>query len=136
MVAALFVVHAETTLLLAPVVGAYLILSALGVLLGRAGFVDDLRDHPAVLHAVGALAFLVGAGIVSFHRDWSSPADATVSLTGCWWALEGAGLLAAPNAFKHALGHPRYEPTFRVMNIAGLAVGGYLASVAVLGRMG
>ncbi|MET3710651.1 hypothetical protein ABIC65_001331 [Sphingomonas trueperi] len=114
------------TLVLAPVLGIYLLVSAVGFLrfpTAVADFSRDLCRHPAAMHAVGAVAFFVGAGIVSFHRHWGNPAEIAVTATGLWWAFEGAGMLAWPGSVVRAMQHPRYISTMRAMQWSALLVG-------------
>lgn len=123
------------TLRLAPVIGAYLLLSAAGFLRGRASldrFVEDVARSPALTHTLGAVAFFVGAGIVSFHHHWSSLPEIAVSATGCWWAFEGAGMLASPAAAAAALSRPAHRKLARASNLAALAVGAYLLLVTAI----
>jgi hypothetical protein len=117
------------TRLLAPVLGAYLVLSALGFLRPTSAaraFAQNLAANPALVHALGAIAFLVGVGVVSFHRHWSTLPEIALSLTGCWWAFEGAGMLASPAASVAALNRPGADRLMRLLNVGALAVGGYL----------
>ncbi|OAN66091.1 hypothetical protein [Sphingomonas sp. TDK1] len=125
------------TLVLAPVLGIYLLASAVGFLripTAVADFSRNLCQHPAAMHAVGAVAWFVGASIVSFHRHWGNLAEISVTGTGVWWAFEGAGMLASPAAVARALQHPRYISTMRAMQWVALLAGGYLLSVGLLGR--
>jgi len=124
------------TLVLAPVLGIYLLVSAVGFLrfpTAVADFSRDLCRHPAAMHAMGAIAFFVGAGIVSFHRHWSNPAEIAVTATGLWWALEGAGMLASPAAVARAMQKSRYVPTMRALQWGALLVGAYLLWVGISG---
>lgn len=119
----------------APVIGAYLLLSAFGMLRSRdalPGFARDLAEHPAAMHGVGAVAFFVGAGIVSFHRHWGAPAEIVVSATGLWWAFEGAGMLASPARVAAVMREPGYLRAMRWINVAGLLPGAYLLAVALV----
>ncbi|WP_084583840.1 hypothetical protein [Sphingomonas azotifigens] len=124
------------TLVLAPVLGIYLLVSAVGFLrfpTAVADFSRDLCRHPASMHAVGAVALFVGASIVSFHRHWGNPTELLVTGTGLWWALEGAGMLASPAAVVRAMQNPRYVPTMRALQWGALLVGAYLLWVGIFG---
>jgi len=129
----------QTTLILAPLVGAYLVLSATGFLRApgaAADFFEDLSKHPAAVHAVGAIAFLTGAAILSFHRHWATPAEIAVSATGLWWAFEGGGMLAAPEQVRRAMMRRGASRAMRVLNGIALPIGVYLIIVAIIGRIG
>jgi hypothetical protein len=125
------------TLVLAPVVGSYLCLCACGLLRrGKAAeFLSDLRSHPASMHAVGAIAFLVGAGILSFNRHWLWPADILLNLVALWWAFEGAGMLADSDRLRAALGD-RAAARLRTGQWGSLAIGLYLLLVGLSGTVG
>ena len=116
---------------LAAVAGAYLLLSAAGLLApGRAeAVIDDLRAHPAAAHAMGAVAFFVGAAIVALHPRFGSPLEALVTLTGLWWALEGAVTLAASSLL---LSRPDAAIHLRRMNLLALPAGALLLVGALL----
>ena len=116
---------------LAAVAGSYLLLSAAGLLMpSRAeAVIDDLKAHPAAAHAIGAVAFFVGAAIIALHPRFSSPLEILVSLTGIWWALEGAATLVAP---KLLLSRPEAAIHLRRMNLLALPVGALLLGGAVL----
>ena len=116
---------------LAAVAGAYLLLSAAGLLSpGRAGAViDDLRAHPAAAHAMGAVAFFVGAAVIALHPRFGTPLEGLVTLTGLWWVLEGAATLAAPGLL---LSRPHAAIHLRRMNLLALPVGALLLGGALL----
>jgi len=116
---------------LAAVAGAYLLFSAAGLLApGRAeAVVEDLRSHPAAAHAMGAVAFFVGAAIVAFHPRFGAPLEVLVTLTGIWWALEGAATLAAPTRL---FSRPDAAIHLRRMNLLALPLGALLLGAALL----
>ena len=116
---------------LAAVAGAYLLLSAAGLLApGRAeAVVADLRAHPAAAHVMGAVAFFVGAAVVALNPRFGSPLEALVTLTGIWWALEGGAMLVAPTRLLSRPGAPIH---LRRMNLLALPVGAVLLGGALL----
>jgi len=130
-----FSVRDGLTLQLAGLAGSYLLLSALGLLLPReaaARFVSALRDNAAVAHAVGAVAFFIGAGGLLLHTRFSRPIEALVTLTAGWWALEGAAVLAAPSL---VLARPDTAAHLRRMNLLALPVALILIAAAVFGHV-
>lgn len=116
---------------LAAVAGSYLLLSTAGLLMpGRAeAVIDDLKAHPAAAHALGAVAFLVGAAILAVHPRFGSPLEALVTLTGIWWTIEGAAMLVAPGLL---LSRPDAAVHLHRMNLLALPVGILLLGGAVL----
>lgn len=84
-----FTAASTSTIVIAPVVGAYLCLSGGGLLRrGEASaFLADLCSRPAALHAVGAVAFFVGASILSLHRQWAYPPEIVLNLVAAYWTF-------------------------------------------------
>ena len=123
------------TLVIAPVIGAYLCLSAIGLL--RAGaaarFYTDIAERPAAMHATGAVALLAGAAVLSMHRTWSTPAEIAVGIAAAWWCIEGAGLVADPVRTQAFLVKPAAHAGMRKVQFASLAVGLYLLAVGLFG---
>ncbi len=88
------------------------------------------------MHALGAIAFLVGAGLLALHRHWSTPAEITLNLVAAWWAFEGAGMLADPariRAVMEAHGSARW---FARLQLGAVPIGLYLITVGVVGNLG
>ncbi len=130
-------VGSRETLWLAPVVGAYLCLSAAGFVRRdeASRFIADLRDRPAAMHAVGAIAFFVGAAILSYHRDWTTVSGVTLNLVAVWWVFEGAGMLADRASVRTVLYRDAAAKQLRLASIIGVPVGGYLLFVGLLGHL-
>jgi hypothetical protein len=103
----LLLIGSQQTQWLAPIVGAYLCLSALGALRGEETrrLIADLQDHPAAMHAVGAIAVFVGASLLSLHLHWSSPPEILLNVVAAWWVFEGAGMLADPARLRAVSRH-------------------------------
>ena len=119
---------------LALVVGAYLLLSAIGIWRDRSGeLISSLRTSSHGLHTTGAIAFLAGGAILSFHRHWGSAAEVTLNLVAAWWVAEGAGMLADPERVKKVLSHPRAISAFRLGQVCAGIVGLYLLAVGLFG---
>jgi hypothetical protein len=128
----------QQTLWLAPVVGAYLCLSAFGLLRRQeaGGFIADLRDHPASMHAVGAIAFFVGGGLLSFHRHWSTPPEVVLNLIASWWLLEGAGMLADPQRLRAVFSRAENAERLRLATVSAVVPGAYLVLFGCFGNVG
>jgi hypothetical protein len=125
----------QQTLWLAPVVGAYLCASSIGLL--RQGesqlFVADLRDHPGAMHAVGAIAFFVGAAILSVHRHWATPPEVAVNLVAIWWTFEGAGMLMDPKRMRSLFARNGTLKQLRITSLLSIPLGFYLLAVGLFG---
>jgi len=127
----------ERTVLLAPVVGAYLCLSAIGLLRKGAArsFLSDVRQHPAAMHAVGAVAFFVGGFILTWQRQWSLPADWALNLIACMWIFEGAGMLASPALVRKVVAQPAAARSFAIATAGAAGIGVYLIIAGLAGRL-
>lgn len=123
------------TLIIAPVVGAYLCLSGAGLLQKdeAAHFLSDISKHPAAMHAVGAVAFFTGAGLLSFHRHWETPAEIILNLVAILWAYEGAGMIADPARLKSSLGKSRSANFLRLWQRFSIVIGVHLLIVGAIG---
>ena len=122
----------QLTCSIALISGAYLLLSAIGVVSRRdtaERIIVALRDNPALTHAVGAVAFFVGAGLLTLHHRWATPTEALVSAVAAWWALEGALTLALGTALFR---RPDTAVHFRRMNFVAIPVGLALVTLALL----
>lgn len=130
-----FITASASTLIIAPVVGAYLCLSGAGLLRkGEAAhFLSDISKHPAAMHAVGAVAFFTGAGLLSFHRRWETPAEIILNLVAVLWAYEGAGMIADPARLKSSLGKSRSANLLRLWQRFSMVIGVYLIIVGAIG---
>ena len=120
------------TLWLSVLLGAYLLAGGMAAWL-RGGLwaemIADFERSPALVMVCGAIAFAVGATIVSVHNQWTSPAAVIVSATG-WLALaEGLTLIAAPQLWLR-LARPMMAYS-RAWSVAMLLLGAFLLSSAV-----
>jgi hypothetical protein len=133
----LLMTGSQQTQWLAPIVGAYLCLSAAGAFRGEetGRFLADLKDHPAAMHAVGAIAFFVGASILSLHRHWSTPPEILLNLVAAWWVFEGAGMLADPARLRAAFSRPSSAGRLRLTTMVAALPGAYLVAFGVLGTV-
>jgi len=130
-----FITASAPTLMIAPVVGAYLCLSGAGLLRkGEAAhFLSDISKHPATMHAVGAVAFFTGAGLLSFHRHWEMPAEIILNLVAILWAYEGAGMIADLARLKSSLGKSRSANLLLLWQRFSIVIGVYLVIVGAIG---
>ena len=126
----------ERTIMLAPVAGAYALLSAYGLIRrgGADDLVNDLQQHAGLVHAVGAVAFFVGAGILAFDLVWSFPADVALNALAVVWAFEGAGMLATPRLIQKVLSSSTAATGLRYSSAAAAILGIYLLLVAIAGH--
>ena len=120
------------TVWLSALLGAYLLAGGIGILMRGdrwTEMIEDFERSPGLVMIAGAIAFTVGAAIVSLHNVWSDPAAIIVSAVG-WMALaEGLALIAAPDVWlRFARPIMRYS---RVWGVIMLLLGAFLLSAAV-----
>ena len=122
---------ASITLWLSVLLGAYLVAGGLGALLyGDAWpeIVAEFERSPALVAVTGAVAFAVGAIIVSVHNVWTRPAAIIVSAAGWIAVIEGLTLVAAPKVWLRLA--RSLMRAYRVWGIVMLLVGAFLLSTA------
>lgn len=132
----LFDVTDPLTLKLAPMIGAFMVASAIGFLRKSSrvqSYLRELSASTAISRMVGALALFGGGLIVLYHSDFTSPAASVLSGLGIFWTLEGFALLTIPDRLPL-----RSEGTvnqFRLLQFAGLAMGVFLLVAGLLGEV-
>lgn len=97
--------------------------------------IDDFRKSPALTYLSAVLVFGLGVALVMAHNLWADPLAVLVSMFG-WIALvEGALLMAVPDAFLRLAGatvstHGRT----RTWAVLALVFGVALLVAGILGR--
>jgi hypothetical protein len=121
------------TLWLSILLGAYLIAGGIGALLRGdlwPEMIGEFERSPALVAVTGAVAFSVGAIIVSIHNVWTDPAAIIVSAAG-WMAIaEGLVLLAVPSLWLR-LALPMMRAS-KVWGAGMLLLGAFLLSSALV----
>jgi hypothetical protein len=101
-----------------------------------AEFLADLRDRPAAMHAVGAIAFFLGGGLLSLHRHWSSPPEVVLNTVAAWWMFEGAGMLADPKRMRKLFAGTASSKQVQLAAVTGTLLGVYLLIFGLFGNVG
>ena len=120
------------TLWLSVLLGAYLVAGGIGALMRGdvwPEMIAEFERSPALIAISGAVAFSVGAIIVSVHNQWTGPAAIIVSAAGWMAVAEGLTLLALPQFWLRLV-----QPFMRASRFWGifmLLVGAFLLSSAV-----
>ena len=121
------------TLWLSVLLGAWLLAGGIGAFVRGEGWAEilvEFEGSPAIVALTGALAFTVGALIVSIHNVWTSPAAIIVSLAGWYAVFEGLALLAVPDLwlrFAH-----RLMTASRFWGALMVVLGAFLLSSAIV----
>lgn len=127
-----------TSVLVAPIVGGYLCVSAIGLLRKgeAASFLTDICTRPSAMHGVGAIAFFAGTTVLSLHRHWETPAEIAINVVALSWLIEGAGLLADPARLRTTLATINAAANLRKVQALNLVLGLYLIVAGVIRSLG
>jgi hypothetical protein len=88
------------------------------------------------MHAVGAIAFFAGAGLLSFHREWSRPPEIVLNVIALWWVVEGAGMLADPKRLQAVFSYSATARQVRLATAGAALPGAYLLLFGLFGNVG
>ena len=124
---------AQLTAWLSVLLGAYLIAGGLGALLRGElwpEIIAEFERSPALVTVTGAIAFAVGALIVTVHNGWNSLPAILVSAAGWMAVAEGLALVAVPDLWLR-LARPMMRSA-RVLGVVLLIIGAYLLSTGIM----
>ncbi len=123
----------EISVLLAQVIGLYLVLEGLVVLTQRKfvmNIVDDMGNHKALMFVTGAMVFILGLLIVLNHNVWEASWKVIPTIIGWAMVAKGVALFFVP---KIAMGKARKFAKNRnlrmLVGIVAVVVGAYLVYV-------
>ena len=126
----------QVTSWLSVLIGAYMLAGGVGALVRGnlwPEIVAEFESSPALVAVTGAVAFAVGAIIVTVHNVWTSPAAIIVSLAGWAAVFEGLSLLAIPQLWLR-LARPLMRAS-KAWGIFMLLLGAFLVSSALVGPL-
>ena len=126
---------AATTAWLSVLLGVYLLAGGIGALVRGnlwPEMIAEFERSPALVAITGAVAFAVGAIIVSVHNLWTSPAAIIVSIAGWMAVVEGLCLLAVPHLWLR-LARP-FMNASKAWGIFMMVLGAFLLSSALVSR--
>lgn len=86
----------ETTLILARILGGYMLVMGVGMLVHRRmapDLLERLGSDLPLTYVMAVLALLFGLVIVSVHNVWSEPVAIVISLVGWLAVAEGAAIV-------------------------------------------
>ena len=123
----------DFSLLLAQVIGLYLMLEGVVILTQRKfimNVVVDMSNHKAMTYGFGAMMTILGLLIVLNHNVWESTWRVIPTLIGWAMLVKGVMLVFAPRTLmRHARKVARNRNMAMLGGIVALAVGAYLAYV-------
>jgi len=129
---------AASTAWLSILLGTYLLAGGFGAVLRGplwSEIIDEFDRSPGLVAVTGAVAFVVGALVVTVHNVWTSPAAILVSAAGWIACAEGLSLLAVPQLWmryaRPMIAAPRVWGTVMVVIGAYLLAAGLISGPAV-----
>ncbi len=124
----------ETTIFIAKLASAYLVVSGLAFLLATDFYARMVRENastdPVALNLSGMVHFLIGMSIMVSHFRWESVPEIVITVLGMATMAKGAGLIALPQLMLRA--SKTSETTLRFAGAAFIAAGAYLGYVGYL----
>ncbi len=120
----------ENSILLARLIGPFIIVIGLGLLLNTKNYLNILNDFlrsPGLIYITGLLTFTAGLSIVIFHNIWVADWRIIITLFG-WMALvKGVWLILFPGTLNKVAGVFAKNTRFvQVVWIIMLAIGVFL----------
>lgn len=122
-----------TSLLLAQVIGLYLLLEGLVVLTHRkfiVHIVADMGKNRALMSATGAMLTILGLLIVLDHNVWDTTWRVIPTIVGWILLVKGVMIFFVPNVvLRHARTFARNRNMAVAAGIAAVTIGAYLVYV-------
>lgn len=123
----------ELSLLLAQVIGLYLMLEGLVVLTRRKfvmNIVNDLSDHKALMFVTGGMLVILGLLIVLNHNVWEASWRVVPTIVGWILVIKGVTALFVPNMLiEKGKRMAKNRQLAVLLGVAALVIGAYLAYV-------
>jgi len=120
-------------ILLAQVIGLYLLLEGLVILTQRKfimNIVDDLGNHKALMYITGAMVFILGLLIVLNHNVWEASWQVVPTIVGWAMVAKGAAMFFVPKmVMTKARRFAKNRNMAVLAGIVAVAVGAYLVYV-------
>jgi len=94
----------DISLLLAQVMGLYLLLEGLVVLTRRKfvmNIVDDISNHKALMFVTGAMVFILGLLVVLNHNVWEASWRVVPTIIGWAMVVKGIGMFFVPRVMMN-----------------------------------
>lgn len=86
----------ETTLVLARILGGYMVITGVALLIHRdmaKELIERLKTDSPLTFTMAILALVMGLVIVSIHNVWTGPVSIVISLVGWLAVIEGFGIM-------------------------------------------
>jgi hypothetical protein len=123
----------EISLLLAQVMGLYLLLEGLVVLTRRKfvlNIVNDISRHKALMFVTGAMVFILGLLVVLNHNVWEASWRVVPTILGWAMVIKGAMIFFVPRVvMSKAKKFAKNRNMMVFGGIVAVAIGAYLVYV-------
>lgn len=119
----------ELSLILAKILGLYLVIVAIAMLVKPSGFVNTFKDligSPGKLGYAGLLSVLFGVILVSIHNIWVANWHVVITLLGWLTLIRGVVRLFFPNVAASLANNLSNKPFYYTVAIIGLLIGLFL----------
>lgn len=121
----------DTSLLLARIIGPYMLIAAIGLMVNRAGYkrlLDELQGQTLLLLIMGAFTLILGLLMLQFHNIWVSDWRVLITIIGWTIAIKGAFAMIAPDAMiRFANGFNANETTLNIHGALTLLFGAFMS---------
>ena len=121
-----------TSILLAKILGPYLIIVAIGIMFNPKFYqkmIEDFFKNAALLYLGGVMALIIGMVIVLFHNVWVPSWPVIITIFGWGGLLKGIWLIVFPNSVgKLTQIYQRKPALLRVHMIVVLVIGLFLTA--------
>jgi len=122
----------EISLLLAQVIGLYLLLEGVLILTHKkfiVHIIEDLSNHKALMFISGAMVFILGLLVVLNHNVWEASWRVIPTIIGWAMVIKGVGLLFVPKVvLARARKFARNRNAAILVSVVAILVGAYLAA--------
>ena len=123
----------EISLLLAQIMGLYLMLEGLTILTRRKfvlNIVNDISNNKALMFVTGAMVFILGLLVVLNHNIWEATWRVVPTIIGWGMVIKGALIFFVPGVMMDKAKKFAKNRNLAVLaGVVALAVGAYLAYV-------
>ncbi|MAZ67465.1 hypothetical protein CL652_01695 [bacterium] len=123
----------EISLLLAQIMGLYLLLEGLVVLTRRKfvlNIVNDISRHKALMFVTGAMVFILGLLVVLSHNVWEASWRVIPTIIGWAMVVKGVAIFFVPRVVMNKAKKFAKNRNMAVLaGIIAVAVGAYLVYV-------
>lgn len=121
----------DTSLLLARIIGPYMLIAAIGLMVNRAGYkrlLDELQGQTLLLLVMGAFTLILGLLMLQFHNIWVSDWRVLITIIGWTITIKGATTMIAPDTIiRFANGFSANQTVLNIHGVLTLLFGAFMS---------